>query len=78
MPNYPSSQPFCGRFPEGLDEVGIDRTTGQTVIKVDPKYFRPTEVEQLCGDPTKAKEILGWEPEIDFQALVQDMVINGQ
>ena len=63
---------------EGLDEVGIDRTTGQTVIKVDPKYFRPTEVEQLCGDPTKAKEILGWEPEIDFQALVQDMVINGQ
>ena len=63
---------------EGLDEVGIDRTTGQAVIKVDPKYFRPTEVEQLCGDPTKAKKILGWEPEIDFQALVQDMVINGQ
>ena len=45
---------------EGLDEVGIDRTTGQTVIKVDPKYVRPTELEQLCGDPTKAKEILGW------------------
>jgi GDPmannose 4,6-dehydratase len=63
---------------EGLDEVGIDRTTGQTVIRVDPKYFRPTEVEQLCGDSTKAREILGWEPEIDFQGLVQDMVIHGQ
>jgi GDPmannose 4,6-dehydratase len=63
---------------EGLDEVGIDKTTGRTVIKVDPKYFRPTEVEQLCGDSTKAREILGWEPEIDFQGLVQDMVIHGQ
>jgi GDPmannose 4,6-dehydratase len=63
---------------EGLDEVGIDKYSGKTVIKVDPKYFRPTEVEQLCGDSTKAREILGWTPEIDFQGLVQDMVINGQ
>jgi len=63
---------------EGLNEIGIDKTTGRTVIKVDPKYFRPTEVEQLCGDSTKAREILGWEPEIDFQGLVQDMVIHGQ
>ena len=63
---------------EGLDEVGIDKYSGKTVIKVDPKYFRPTEVEQLCGDATKAREILGWTPEIDFQGLVQDMVINGQ
>jgi len=63
---------------KGLDEVGIDKTTGRTVIKVDPKYFRPTEVEQLCGDATKAREILGWTPEIDFQGLVQDMVIHGQ
>lgn len=63
---------------EGLDEVGIDKWSGKTVIKVDPKYFRPTEVEQLCGDATKAREILGWTPEIDFQGLVQDMVINGQ
>jgi GDPmannose 4,6-dehydratase len=62
----------------GLDEVGIDKYSGKTVIKVDPKYFRPTEVEQLCGDSTKAREILGWTPEIDFQGLVQDMVINGQ
>jgi len=63
---------------EGLDEVGIDKYSGKTVIKVDPKYFRPTEVEQLCGDATKAREILGWSPEIDFQGLVQDMVIHGQ
>ena len=63
---------------EGLDEVGIDKWSGKTVIKVDPKYFRPTEVEQLCGDATKAREILGWTPEIDFQGLVQDMVIHGQ
>ena len=63
---------------EGLNEVGIDKYSGKTVIKVDPKYFRPTEVEQLCGDSTKAREILGWTPEIDFQGLVQDMVINGQ
>jgi len=63
---------------EGLDEVGIDKWSGKTVIKVDPKYFRPTEVEQLCGDATKAREILGWKPEIDFQGLVEDMVIHGQ
>jgi GDPmannose 4,6-dehydratase len=63
---------------KGLDEVGIDKYSGKTIIKVDPKYFRPTEVEQLCGDATKAREILGWTPEIDFQGLVQDMVIHGQ
>jgi GDPmannose 4,6-dehydratase len=63
---------------EGLNEIGIDKYSGKTVIKVDPKYFRPTEVEQLCGDATKAREILGWTPEIDFQGLVQDMVIHGQ
>ena len=63
---------------EGLDEVGIDKWSGKTVIRVDPKYFRPTEVEQLCGDATKAREILGWKPEIDFQGLVEDMVIHGQ
>ena len=47
---------------EGLDEFGYDLVTQRTVIKVDPKYFRPAEVESLLGDPTKAKEKLGWEP----------------
>ena len=63
---------------EGLDEVGIDRLTKRTVIKVSPKYFRPAEVETLLGDATKAKEKLGWEPKISFEQLVEDMCIYGQ
>jgi GDPmannose 4,6-dehydratase len=63
---------------EGLDEVGIDKNTGRTIIKVNPKYFRPAEVETLLGDASKAKEKLGWEPKISFGQLVEDMCINGQ
>ena len=63
---------------EGLGEVGIDKTTGRTVIKVNPKYFRPAEVETLLGDATKAKANLGWEPKISFKQLVEDMCIYGQ
>jgi GDPmannose 4,6-dehydratase len=63
---------------EGLDEVGIDKLTKKTVIKVNPKYFRPAEVETLLGDATKAKEKLGWEPKISFKQLVEDMCIHGQ
>jgi GDPmannose 4,6-dehydratase len=63
---------------EGLDEVGIDKTTGRTVIRVNPKYFRPAEVETLLGDATKAKEKLGWEPKTSFKQLVEDMCIHGQ
>jgi len=62
----------------GLDEVGIDMNTNRVVIKVDPKYFRPAEVESLLGDPTKAKDNLGWEPKITFNELVEDMCIYGQ
>jgi GDPmannose 4,6-dehydratase len=62
----------------GIDEVGIDKETGKTVIKVDPKYFRPAEVETLLGDPTKAKKQLGWDPKISFEQLVEDMCIYGQ
>ena len=58
---------------EGLEEVGIDSWTGNTVVRVDPKYFRPAEVETLLGDPTKAKTVLGWEPEYDFDCLVEEM-----
>ena len=58
---------------EGLDEVGIDTNTNKVVIKVDQKYFRPAEVETLLGDATKAKEILGWEPECSFDQLVEEM-----
>ena len=63
---------------EGLNEVGIDKNTGKTVIRVNPKYFRPAEVETLLGDATKAKEKLGWEPKISFKQLVEDMCIYGQ
>jgi len=63
---------------EGLDEMGIDRNTMKPVIKVDPKYFRPAEVETLLGDATKAKKKLGWEPKILFEELIEDMCIYGQ
>ena len=63
---------------EGLDEVGIDANTNRAVIRVDPKYFRPAEVETLLGDASKAKEKLGWEPKISFKQLVEDMCIYGQ
>ena len=63
---------------EGLNEVGIDKLTKKTVIQVNPKYFRPAEVETLLGDATKAKEKLGWEPKISFKQLVEDMCIYGQ
>jgi GDPmannose 4,6-dehydratase len=62
---------------EGLEEVGYDTYSGNQVIAVDPKYFRPAEVETLLGDATKAKEKLGWEPKISFEQLVEDMCING-
>ena len=63
---------------EGLNEVGIDKLTKRTVIRVNPKYFRPAEVETLLGDATKAKEKLGWEPKTSFKQLVEDMCIYGQ
>jgi GDPmannose 4,6-dehydratase len=58
----------------GVDEKGIDKKTGKVLVEVDPKYFRPTEVELLIGDPTKAKQQLGWEPKVDFYQLVKMMV----
>jgi GDPmannose 4,6-dehydratase len=61
---------------DGLNEVGIDKNTGLVRVIVDPKYFRPSEVETLLGDATKAKEKLGWEPKILFDQLVEDMCTN--
>ena len=58
---------------EGLDEVGIDKTTGRTIVKVDPKYFRPAEVESLLGDSTLARNELGWKPKYNFDKLVEEM-----
>lgn len=67
---------------EGIDEVGVvvevpagsAVKTGAAIVRVDPRYFRPTEVETLCGDPRKAREQLGWEPRTSFEQLVGEMV----
>ena len=59
---------------KGLNEVGIDKKTGKTIIKIDSKYFRPTEVDLLIGDSTKARKVLKWSPKITFKELVRLMV----
>ena len=59
---------------KGVDEQGVDAKSGKVVVKVDARYFRPTEVETLLGDPSKAKAKLGWTPEISFEQLVAEMV----
>jgi GDPmannose 4,6-dehydratase len=60
---------------KGIKEKGINRKTGKTLVEVDARYFRPTEVELLIGDPTKAKKVLGWKATTSFKTLVSDMVI---
>ncbi len=59
---------------EGINEKGINKNTGKTVIEVDPRYFRPTEVDLLLGDPSKAEKILNWHRKVSFKALVKRMV----
>jgi GDPmannose 4,6-dehydratase len=61
---------------KGVDEVGVDAKTGRKIVLVDPRYFRPTEVETLLGDPTKARQKLGWLAEISFGELVSEMVAS--
>ncbi|KAF8336959.1 GDP-mannose 4,6-dehydratase [Cantharellus anzutake] len=58
----------------GVDEVGIDSKTQQVVVRVDPRYFRPAEVELLLGNPTKAEKVLGWKRKVNFDSLVTEMV----
>ena len=65
-------------FGEGEDEIAVDKNTKKTVIGINPRYFRPAEVDSLLGDATKAKEVLGWEPKTSFKELVEDMCIYGQ
>jgi GDPmannose 4,6-dehydratase len=59
---------------QGAAEKGVDRKTGKTIVEVDPRYFRPTEVDTLLGDATKARTKLGWKPELTFAVLVEEMV----
>lgn len=61
---------------EGVDEIGIDEATGKTVVKINPVFFRPAEVDILIGDPAKAESNLGWERQISFNQLVERMVVN--
>ena len=61
---------------KGVDEQGVDAASGKTVVKIDPRYFRPTEVETLLGDPSKAKAKLGWQPRTSFAKLVEEMVAS--
>jgi GDPmannose 4,6-dehydratase len=58
----------------GLEEKGVDKSTGEVLVEVDPRYFRPTEVDSLVGDPSKARAKLGWRHKTSFDALVADMV----
>jgi GDPmannose 4,6-dehydratase len=59
---------------KGLKEVGVDRKTSKTIVRIDPVYFRPAEVDLLIGDASKAKKIMGWEPKVKFKELVELMV----
>jgi len=59
---------------KGLEEKGYDEKTGQCIVAVDPRYFRPTEVQSLLGDPSLARKELGWEPKISFDTMVAEMV----
>jgi len=61
---------------EGVDEMGFDAASGAVVVRIDPRYFRPTEVPHLLGDPTKARTVLGWRHQIDFDQLVAEMVAS--
>ena len=59
---------------KGVDEVGIDTTNGEPLVKIDTRYFRPTEVDLLLGDSSKARRVLGWKHTVSFADLVSEMV----
>jgi GDPmannose 4,6-dehydratase len=61
---------------KGVEEQGVDAKNGKTIVKIDPRYFRPTEVDTLLGDPSKAKSKLGWEPKTSFATLVEEMIAS--
>ena len=59
---------------QGIDETGVDAKSGETLVKIDPRYFRPTEVDALMGDARKAHQRLGWRPTVGFEEIVREMV----
>ena len=60
----------------GVSEVGICKKTGNILVEVDAKYFRPNEVDHLCGDSSKAKKVLGWKPKYSLEDLIEEMVLS--
>jgi GDPmannose 4,6-dehydratase len=58
---------------KGINEKGIDEN-GNTVVSINPEFYRPAEVDLLLGDPSKAKEVLGWQPQYTFQSLIEEMM----
>jgi GDPmannose 4,6-dehydratase len=60
----------------GTQEQGVDTKTGQVLVSIDPRYFRPTEVDYLHGDPAKARSKLGWKHKVSFRELVAEMVVD--
>ena len=72
--NKGSSKPPIIWEGEGINEIGIRADTGEVVIKVDKRYFRPTEVDQLLGDPKKALNKLGWTPSTSLEELIDEMI----
>ena len=61
---------------KGVDEIGLDSRTGATLVCIDPRYFRPTEVDLLIGDASKARQKLGWKPRTTFRELVKEMMAS--
>jgi GDPmannose 4,6-dehydratase len=61
---------------KGVDEIGVDKKSGKTILRIDPVYFRPTEVDLLVGDASKAREKLGWKPKTSFTQMVKEMVAS--
>ena len=74
--SMPSDQPYCG-LREGVSgDLAPKVSVGQEIVRIDPRYFRPAEVETLLGDPSKAKIQLGWEPEITAQEMCKEMIVE--
>ena len=59
---------------DGVDEIGVRKDTGEKIVEIDSKYFRPSEVDLLIGDATEAKKILGWEPKLSLSNIIDEMI----
>ena len=74
--NSKSNEPGIIWKGKGVDEIGIRKDTNEVVVRIDPRYFRPSEVDQLVGDPSKAFKKLGWTPETTLEEMIEEMIEN--